>query len=77
MCTWFSYCIIVTELTLEQHGFGLHGSTYMQIKKNIAVLQDTQMVKSMNAEPRIGGLTMGLEHPRILVSAAGPGTNAL
>ena len=40
-------------------------------------LYHPSLVESADAEPQIQGPTLGLEHPRILVTMAGPRTNPL
>lgn len=43
-----------SELTLEQHGLEMHGTTYMWIffKANSIVLHDTWLVEFMDVEPQ-------------------------
>ena len=52
----YTYMHIHVQLTLEQHGFELHRSTYTCIFFSVAhftVLHNISLVESVNAEPQI------------------------
>lgn len=51
------HIIFKLELTLQHYVFELHGSTCMWISST-AVLQNTQLVESMEAEPRTQELSV-------------------